>query len=70
MVCEDYPCCGHGPEPMGDGGGCPDSAGRFNCCGCGKKLRRNAPSSLCARCLRSPSRFDDDMTGQDYEMAY
>lgn len=21
--CEDYPCCGHGPPPLGDGGGCP-----------------------------------------------
>ena len=31
MTCEDYPCCGHGPPPMGDGGGCPDSEGRFNC---------------------------------------
>ena len=47
--CEDYPCCGHGPPPMGDGGGCPDEQGRFNCVICGAKLPRNATSSICKR---------------------
>lgn len=56
MYCEDYPCCGHGPAPMGDGGGCPDSSGRFNCVGCGRKLARRASSSLCSRGCRSVGR--------------
>lgn len=44
--CEDYPCCGHGPPP-GDGGGCPDEEGRFNCVACGAKLAKGATSALC-----------------------
>lgn len=47
MHCEDYPCCGHGPAPLGDGGGCPDAQGRFNCVLCGRKLPRGATSSIC-----------------------
>ncbi len=51
-VCEDYPCCGHGPPPQGDGGGCPDDEGRFLCSqGCGKLLAAGAVSSICADCL-------------------
>lgn len=46
--CEDYPCCGHGPvETGGDGGGCPDKSGRFNCVLCGKKLPKGATSAIC-----------------------
>ncbi len=48
MVCEDYPCCGHGPAPHGDGGGCPDTEGRFRCVLCGRKLPRGAASSICS----------------------
>lgn len=53
--CEDYPCCGHGPPPHGDGGGCPDSEGRFRCVLCGRKMPRNASSSICgtAACNRA-----------------
>ncbi len=54
--CEDYPCCGHEP------GDCPDSQGRFTCVTCGKKLRKNAPSSICAACVRRLHRAD----GYDY----
>lgn len=69
--CEDYPCCGHGPEPYGDGGGCPDSQGRFNCVTCGKKLARGNHSAICAACHRRRTRaLDDDPTGQDVEAAY
>lgn len=50
--CEDYPCCGHGPPPHGDGGGCPDSQGRFNCVLCGRKLAKGASSSICVKCQR------------------
>jgi hypothetical protein len=64
--CEDYPCCGHGPAPLGDGGGCPDRQGRFNCVTCGTKLRRGATSAICARC-RTSRRPDQDLTGQDEE---
>jgi len=49
--CEDYPCCGHGPPPMGDGGGCPDSDGRYDCVLCGAKLPVGASSSICGACL-------------------
>lgn len=54
--CEDYPCCGHGPAPYGDGGGCPDAEGRFNCVECGRKLPKNARSSICTRCIASMDR--------------
>lgn len=47
MRCEDYPCCGHGPEPWGDGGGCPDERGRFRCVLCGRKLKAGESSSIC-----------------------
>ncbi len=62
MPCEDYPCCGHGPPPMGDGGGCPGSQGRFNCVTCGRRLVKGATSSICSRCRRrmanNPDAFD------------
>ena len=48
--CEDYPCCGHGPAPLGDGGGCPDASGRYNCVECGRKLAKGARSALCTGC--------------------
>ncbi len=66
-LCEDFPCCGHGPAPHGDGGGCPDAEGRFNCAGCGRKLAKNSRSSLCSPCLRPRRGADHDMTGQDQE---
>lgn len=50
--CEDYPCCGHAPPPLGDGGGCPDAEGRFNCVLCGRKLAKHATSSICPRCAK------------------
>lgn len=63
--CEDYPCCGHGPPPWGDGGGCPDEEGRFDCVLCGRKLPQDVTSSICAECRFSPSTFadfeDDDL---------
>lgn len=65
--CEDYPCCGHGPAPYGDSGGCPDSQGHFNCCECSVKLDRGAASAMCGacrkrgECLRCGSGFLDCM---------
>ncbi len=60
--CEDYPCCGHGPPPMGDGGGCPDEEGRFNCVLCGRKLPRGASSAICGEGpCRRPSEGDFDI---------
>ena len=59
--CEDYPCCGH------EAGDCPDSEGRFTCVGCGKRLPRDAGSSICPKCQSRMSRDDyEDPTGQDY----
>lgn len=52
--CEDYPCCGHGPPPLGDGGGCPNFDGTYGCVSCQKKLPKNARSSICESCLRDP----------------
>lgn len=66
MACEDYPCCGHGPPP-GDGGGCPDSSGRFNCTECGRKLAKGAASSICNKCqkrLFSGDAWDDWESGR------
>lgn len=60
--CEDYPCCGHGPAPLGDGGGCPvryaDGTQRWRCAGCGSLLPENNRSALCDGCLNR-SRDDD-----------
>jgi hypothetical protein len=61
--CEDYPCCGHGPPPLGDGGGCPDEEGRFDCAACGTKLPKNHFSALCKACHASPPE-------DEFEMAY
>lgn len=48
--CEDYPCCGHGPPPLGDGGGCPDEYGRFKCVECGERMPADRTSALCHKC--------------------
>ena len=59
--CEDYPCCGHGPAPYGDGGGCPDEQGRFNCVLCGRKLPKNHPSAICrTKACKERTRFMAD----------
>jgi hypothetical protein len=50
MRCEDYPCCGH------EAGDCPDAQGRFTCVECGKRLPRNARSSICPKCMRQAER--------------
>ena len=64
--CEDYPCCGHGPAPYGDGGGCPDKQGRFNCVTCGKRLKRGYYSAICQACHKRNNRRDElGMTAQD-----
>ena len=47
MRCEDYPCCGH------EAGDCPDSSGRMTCVECGKRLPKNATSSMHPACERS-----------------
>ncbi len=62
--CEDYPCCGHGPPPLGDDGGCPDEQGRFDCVTCGCKLPKRASSSICNRCMTERQARDPDE--QDY----
>jgi hypothetical protein len=70
-VCEDYPCCGHGPPPLGDDGGCPhvydDGKERWPCAGCGALLPWKNNSALCAACVqrvhndeRLPLDVDDD----------
>lgn len=63
--CEDYPCCGHGPAPYGDGGGCPNADGSFNCATCGGKLPKKSRSAICQDCHRRSREhelagFDDD----------
>jgi len=65
MACEDYPCCGHGPAPYGDGGGCPDSQGRFKCVECGRKLAKNSSSAICPKC-RARMFEREDMERQGY----
>lgn len=55
--CEDFPCCGHAA------GDCPDAQGRMRCVECGRKLRRNASSSICESCTRkimNAGGFDDE----------
>jgi hypothetical protein len=61
--CEDYPCCGHGPPPMGDGGGCPkryeDGTEVWRCASCGADLKPGASSALCSGCSSRASRDYD-----------
>lgn len=57
--CEDFPCCGH------EAGDCPalraDGSEIWKCVECGKRLPRNAPSSICAKCQRNMfERTEDD----------
>lgn len=56
--CEDFPCCGHEP------GDCPDAAGRMKCVECGKRLAKNAASSICPKCVKrlQARDFDDGPT--------
>lgn len=56
MRCEDFPCCGHGPAPHGDGGGCPDERGRFRCVLCGSTMKAGATSAICGGCHRQAAR--------------
>ena len=60
MRCEDYPCCGHGPPPLGDDGGCPDANGCFDCVTCGGKLPKGNHSSICDRCQNNPRMMHPD----------
>lgn len=63
--CEDYPCCGHAAAD------CPDKDGRMRCVECGKKLAKNASSSICAACLkRMRTRSYNDYGDYDYSMNY
>jgi hypothetical protein len=59
-MCEDYPCCGH------ERGDCPDSNGRFTCVECGRRLPRQAVSSICLPCQRRMYRRDCDSYDADY----
>ncbi len=58
--CEDYPCCGHGPAPQGDDGGCPivfedvdtgKTWEQWPCASCGVALPIDNKSALCDGCL-------------------
>ena len=60
MRCEDFPCCGHGPAPYGDGGGCPNENGQFNCVTCGELMPKGAHSAICDECRRTPKGYCDD----------
>lgn len=75
MACEDYPSCGHGPPPFGDGGGCPDKDGRFKCVTCDGRLPKGASSSICIHCQRRAERrrrYDryDPYGDHDHSMDY
>ena len=63
MRCEDYPACGHGPAPYGDGGGCPDEDGRFECVECGTLMPRGWHSALCSECRYRPRCDGRDCSG-------
>ena len=67
-MCEDYPCCGHGPQ--GDGGACPDKNGRFGCVECGRKMPKNASSSICGSCQKRMARRMYEGGDHDYSMNY
>ncbi len=57
--CEDYPCCGHGPPPLGDSGGCPvklenvDTGATWEqwpCASCGGLMPKGNRSAICNAC--------------------
>jgi hypothetical protein len=62
--CEDYPCCGHGPPPLGDSGGCPirfvDGTERYDCTQCGRLMKVGAHSAICDDCRDSYARMDPE----------
>lgn len=63
--CEDYPCCGHGPAPWGDGGGCPEvdedtGARRWRCVLCSALMPAGASSSICDDCREGGVHDADD----------
>jgi hypothetical protein len=62
--CEDFPCCGHA---FGD---CPDASGRMTCVECGRRLPRNAASSICAKCQLRRKQMSEDDLDRDYSMNY
>ena len=64
MRCEDYPCCGHGPPPYGDSGGCPDENGCFDCVLCHKTLPKGNTRSICNYCMKN-RRYLDEMDRYD-----
>lgn len=63
--CEDYPCCGH------EDGGCPNHDGSFNCASCGRKMPKNSPSAVCAKCHKRWERqrrtMGEDGPGGDFD---
>ena len=66
--CEDYPCCGHGPAPLGDDAGCPtvyeDGTETFACASCGGELPAGNHSAICDGCHgRAASRDEDERNG-------
>ena len=71
--CEDYPCCGHGPAPYGDGGGCPvqfdDGTERWPCARCGALMPVGNRSAICDGCheLHRRQEYDDYDPYDDYE---
>jgi hypothetical protein len=63
--CEDYPCCGHGPPPLGDGGGCPstNATGQeiWPCAQCGGWMEPGYTSAICEGCkqrIRECAQYD------------
>ncbi len=74
--CEDYPCCGHGPPPLGDDGGCPDEDGCFDCVLCGQKLPKDNSKSVCNNCIQSRQDMDPeereyrDLMQEEYDMRW
>lgn len=69
--CEDYPCCGHGPPPHGDGGGCPevDSHGRerFRCVRCHTLMEPKAPSAICNGCRQRFASMSEEEREWEFE---
>ncbi len=70
--CEDYPCCGHGPQPLGDDGGCPivfenmdtkETWEQWPCASCGRPLPQGNKSALCDACLERS--LEDSFWEQD-----
>lgn len=69
-ACEDFPCCGHEPLPMGAPGCPPTNTDGLQVgmrCICGAFVPSSSSSSLCRKCLETAIREDNPYDDYGYD---